>query len=157
MLKNFTLYTFLTVLFLLPTFVLVSSHEETFSIPAGTTRTVPFHLSWGDSVKGMISVSGGFLHQGVEVTVTDTSDDTIVNLGTVTGDASLEFSGEFIRGTYNLHLTNPSWLSEKTVILAYDIETNPLMHYNYEIIIGIVSIVAVVIISFLLYKSRKKQ
>lgn len=156
MLKHFTLYTFLSVLFLLPTFVLTSSHEETFSIPAGTTRTVPFHLSWGDTVKGMISVSGGLLHQGVDVTVTDPSDNTILNLGTVTGYTSIDFSGGFIRGTYNLHLTNPSWLSKKTVLLAYDIETNPLMHYNYEII-GIVSVVAAVIISVLLYKRHKKQ
>jgi len=107
-------------------------------------------------VKGAISVSGGILHPGVEVKVTDPLGKTILNLGIVTGDASIEFSGGFIRGAYQLSLVNPSWISEKTVTLAYDIETNPLMHYNYEIIL-ITVLVVLVVTSLLLYKRAKRK
>jgi hypothetical protein len=106
----------------------------------------------------MISVSGGILHPGVDISVIDPLGNTILNMGRVTDTTQIEFSGGFIRGSYELRLVNPSWLSEKTVTITYDVEINPLMHYNYEII-AVVSIMFLVTISVLLYRraERKKK
>jgi len=158
MLRHCILYFVFVLLFLFPHFVFGVSRTETISVPAGTTRTITFQLSWGDTVKGVISVSGGILHPGVDISVTDPLGNTILNMGRVTGTTQIEFSGGFIRGSYELRIVNPSWLSEKTVTITYDLEINPLMHYNYEII-AVVSIMFLVTVSVLLYKraERKKK
>jgi len=35
--------------------VLAESFEQTISIPAGATRSIALQLSWGDTVKGVVS------------------------------------------------------------------------------------------------------
>jgi len=151
-----SVFILLFVLFTIVAIVLAESFEQTVSIPAGATRSIALQLSWGDTVKGAISVSGGILHPGVEVRVTDPSGNTILDLGTVTDQTSFEFSGGFIRGAHKLSFINPSWVSQKTVTLTYEIETNPLMRYNYEIIL-VAGLVVGVATFLLLYKRAKRK
>jgi predicted RNA-binding Zn-ribbon protein involved in translation (DUF1610 family) len=141
---------------LLPALVFAFSQTETISVPAGTTRTLTFQLSWGDIVKGTISVSGGILHQGVNIIVVGPQGESVLNMGTVTDNAPFEFTGGFIRGGYELRIENPSWLTSKTVTVNYDIETNFWTHYNYEIIEVAIAIV-VIVVSILLYKWVRRR
>jgi predicted RNA-binding Zn-ribbon protein involved in translation (DUF1610 family) len=107
-------------------------------------------------VRGTISVSGGIFHEGVDIKVTDPLGNTILNLGTVTGNTAFEFSGGFIRGNYELSIFNPSWISSKTVTITYDVETGSLIRYNYEII-GIISVAIIIPVSALLYRRAKRK
>jgi hypothetical protein len=149
-------YLILLVVFsflLLPSFVLAI--DSVVSIPAGTTRRINLYLRWGDTVDGSITVSGGILHKGVDVWITDSNGNTILDLGTVTDHTRIRFSGGFVRGNYELVLYNPSWVSDKTVTFSYNIYTDPLMHYNYEIIIVIVAIVAIAAVVYLRRRAKR--
>jgi len=143
----------LFLLFLTPQ--LNVSETDTIEIPAGTSRIVPLSLNQWDKVTGSLSVSGGWGND-IDFWVEDPSDETILNLGRVSGSGSFEFSASQT-GTYELHLSNSfSIFSSKTVTLKYDV-IRTLFTPMVMNLIYIAIIVIAVVTGTMIYRHYKKQ
>ncbi len=123
-------------------------------IPAGTSRIVPISLNQWDKVTVSLSVSGGWGND-IDFWVENPSDETILDLGRVSGSASSEFSASQT-GTYELYLSNSfSIFSSKTVTLTYDVIRTPFTPIVMNLIY-IATIVIAVVAGIMIYRHYKK-
>ena len=120
--RNF-MFGIIFLIFIIP--FVYAEEVRTFNVDAGDEQIVTLDLNAGMKVDGSMSITGGSSND-VDFWITDPIGNKIVDLGRVSQGTEFEFTANQ-NGAHSLHFDNAfSVLSNKNVVLTYNITISGL-------------------------------